>query len=83
MPETQSSVEDRIKQIIVEQTGVKPGEVTSKSHLVNDLGLDSLDSVELVMALEEEFNIEIEDEVAEKLVTVQQVVEFVQSKVKA
>lgn len=82
MPETQSSVEDRIKQIIVDQTGVKPEEVTPKSHLVNDLGLDSLDSVELVMALEEEFDIEIEDEIAEKLVTVQQVVEHVQSKVK-
>lgn len=82
MPETQSTVEDRIRQIIVDQTGVKPDEVSLKSHLVNDLGLDSLDSVELTMALEEEFNIEIDDEVAEKLVTVQQVVDFVQGKVK-
>jgi acyl carrier protein len=82
MPETKSSVEDRVKQIIIEQTGVKTEEITLQSHLVNDLGLDSLDSVELVMALEEEFDIEIDDEVAEKLVTVQQVVEHVQSKAK-
>lgn len=82
MPETKSSVEDRVKQIIIEQTGVKPEEITLQSHLVNDLGLDSLDSVELVMALEEEFDIEIEDETAEKLVTVQQVVEHVQAKAK-
>ena len=64
------SVAERVKEIIVEQLGVDPEEVTMEASFVNDLGADSLDTVELVMALEEEFNIEIPDEEAEKLDTV-------------
>ncbi|MCK4401294.1 acyl carrier protein [bacterium] len=62
--------EKRVKEIIVEQLGVKPEEVTNEASFVDDLGADSLDTVELVMALEEEFDIEIPDEDAEKIVTV-------------
>jgi len=62
--------EKRVKEIIVEQLGVKPDEVTNEASFVDDLGADSLDTVELVMALEEEFDIEIPDEDAEKIVTV-------------
>ncbi len=83
MPDTKVNVETRVREIIVEQTGAKLEEVTPQSHLVNDLGLDSLDSVELTMALEEEFNVEINDEDAEKLVTVKQIVDYIQPKVKA
>ncbi|MDO9463937.1 MAG: acyl carrier protein [bacterium] len=64
------SSEKRVKEIIVEQLGVKPEEVTNEASFVDDLGADSLDTVELVMALEEEFDIEIPDEDAEKIVTV-------------
>ena len=64
------SSEKRVKEIIVEQLGVKPDEVTNEASFVDDLGADSLDTVELVMALEEEFDIEIPDEDAEKIVTV-------------
>ena len=59
-----------MKEIIIEQLGVKPDEVTNEASFVDDLGADSLDTVELVMALEEEFDIEIPDEDAEKIVTV-------------
>ena len=62
--------EKRVKEIIVEQLGVKAEEVTNEASFVDDLGADSLDTVELVMALEEEFDIEIPDEDAEKIVTV-------------
>ena len=62
--------EKRVKEIIIEQLGVKPDEVTNEASFVDDLGADSLDTVELVMALEEEFDIEIPDEDAEKIVTV-------------
>ncbi len=72
-----SSVEERVKQIVVEQLGVKEEEVTGDASFVDDLGADSLDTVELVMALEEEFNCEIPDEEAEKITTVKQAVDYV------
>lgn len=72
-----SSVEERVKKIIVEQLGVKEEEVTSEASFVDDLGADSLDTVELVMALEEEFETEIPDEEAEKLTTVGDAVEYI------
>jgi acyl carrier protein len=72
-----SSVEERVKKIVVEQLGVKEDEVTLEASFVDDLGADSLDTVELVMALEEEFETEIPDEDAEKITTVQQAVSFV------
>lgn len=74
-----SSIEDRVKKIIVEQLGVKEEDVTSEASFVDDLGADSLDTVELVMALEEEFETEIPDEDAEKITTVSQVVEYINS----
>ena len=72
-----SSVEERVKKIVVEQLGVKEDEVTNEASFVDDLGADSLDTVELVMALEEEFKTEIPDEEAEKITTVQQAVDYV------
>jgi acyl carrier protein len=73
------SIEDKVKSIIVEQLGVDPEEVKSESAFVNDLGADSLDTVELVMALEEAFKIEISDEDAEKIHTVGDAVRYIQS----
>ena len=75
-------VEARVKEIIVEQLGVDTGEVTTQASFVNDLGADSLDTVELVMALEEEFDIEIPDEEAEKIQTVQQAVDYIKNHMK-
>lgn len=72
-----SSVEERVKKIIVEQLGVKEDEVTPEASFVDDLGADSLDTVELVMALEEEFECEIPDEEAEKLTTVGQAIDYI------
>ena len=72
-----STVEERVKQIVVEQLGVKEDEVSPDSSFVDDLGADSLDTVELVMALEEEFNCEIPDEEAEKITTVQEAIEYI------
>ena len=72
-----SSIEERVKQIVVEQLGVKEEDVTADSSFVDDLGADSLDTVELVMALEEEFNCEIPDEEAEKITTIQQAIDYV------
>lgn len=72
-----SSVEERVKKIIVEQLGVKEDEVTKEASFVDDLGADSLDTVELVMALEEEFECEIPDEEAEKLTTVGQAIDYI------
>lgn len=72
-----SIIEEKVKTIIAEQLGVKPEEVINQASFVNDLGADSLDTVELVMALEEEFNIEIPDEDAEKIVTVQSAIDFI------
>ena len=78
-----ASVEERVKQIIVEQLGVDEGEVTSTASFVDDLGADSLDTVELVMAFEEAFDIEIPDEDAEKITRVKEAVEYIESHAKA
>ena len=72
-----SSIEEQVKNIVAEQLGVKEDEVTNDASFVDDLGADSLDTVELVMALEEEFETEIPDEQAEKITTVQQAIDFV------
>ena len=72
-----STVEERVKKIVVEQLGAKDEEVSNQSSFVDDLGADSLDTVELVMALEEEFECEIPDEEAEKITTVQQAIDYV------
>ncbi len=74
-----SSVEERVEKIVIEQLGVKAEEVTKEASFVDDLGADSLDTVELVMALEEEFETEIPDEDAEKITTVQQAIDYVNS----
>ncbi|MBR3325022.1 MAG: acyl carrier protein [Clostridia bacterium] len=72
---------DKVKNIIVEQLGVAEGEIELDSSFIDDLGADSLDIVELIMALEEEFDIEIPDEDAEKVVTVQDVVDYLKENV--
>jgi len=72
-----TEIEQRIKKIVAEQLGVNESEVKNESSFVNDLGADSLDTVELVMALEEEFECEIPDEQAEKINTVQEAIDFV------
>lgn len=72
-----STVEDRVTRIVVEQLGVKEDEVSGDSSFVDDLGADSLDTVELVMALEEKFNCEIPDEEAEKITTVKHAVDYI------
>jgi acyl carrier protein len=72
-----SNIEERVKKITVEQLGVSEAEVKVDSSFVDDLGADSLDSVELVMALEEEFDTEIPDEEAEKITTVQAAIDYV------
>lgn len=74
-----SSVADRVKEIIVEQLGVNPEQVVPEAKFVEDLGADSLDTVELVMALEEEFGAEIPDEEAEKLTTVGQASSYIEN----
>jgi acyl carrier protein len=74
-----SSIEERVKKIVIEQLGVEEEEVTSEASFVDDLGADSLDTVELVMALEEEFETEIPDEEAEKITTVKEAVTFINS----
>jgi acyl carrier protein len=71
---------EKIKKIIVDQLGVDESEVTPMASFVDDLGADSLDTVELVMALEEEFGIEIPDEDAEKLLTVEDVIKYIEAK---
>ena len=72
-----STIEERVKKIVAEQLGVKEDEVKNTSSFVEDLGADSLDTVELVMALEEEFETEIPDEEAEKITTVQAAIDYV------
>lgn len=72
-----SDIEARVKGVVVEQLGVDESEVTNASSFVDDLGADSLDTVELVMALEEEFGTEIPDEEAEKITTVQLAIDYV------
>ncbi len=73
------SVEERVRKIVCEQLGVSDDEVNNDSSFVDDLGADSLDTVELVMALEEEFDLEIADEEAEKISTVQEAVDYINS----
>ena len=72
-----SSIEAQVKSIVAEQLGVKEDEVTNQASFVDDLGADSLDTVELVMALEEEFETEIPDEDAEKIKTVQHAIDYI------
>jgi len=72
-----AAVDEKVKQIIVEQLGVDEGEVTQNASFVDDLGADSLDTVELVMAFEEAFDIEIPDEDAEKIKTVKDAVDYI------
>jgi len=72
-----SDIEQRVKKIVAEQLGVNEADIKTESSFVDDLGADSLDTVELVMALEEEFECEIPDEEAEKITTVQQAVNYV------
>ncbi|MDH3977012.1 MAG: acyl carrier protein [Gammaproteobacteria bacterium] len=74
-----SSIEEQVKNIVAEQLGVKEDEVTNAASFVDDLGADSLDTVELVMALEEEFETEIPDEEAEKITTVQLAIDFIKA----
>ena len=74
-----SNIEERVKKIVAEQLGVKEEEVTIEKSFVDDLGADSLDTVELVMALEEEFETEIPDEEAEKITTVQAAIDYVKA----
>ncbi|MHB8257950.1 MAG: acyl carrier protein [Acidiferrobacterales bacterium] len=77
-----SSVDERVMKIVVEQLGVNENEVTKESSFVDDLGADSLDTVELVMALEEEFDCEIPDEEAEKITTVKQAIDYINAHLK-
>jgi len=72
-----NEIETRVKKIVVEQLGVKEDEITTDASFVDDLGADSLDTVELVMALEEEFETEIPDEDAEKIVTIKDAVNYI------
>ena len=78
-----ASVDEKVKQIVTEQLGVDQGEVTTSASFVDDLGADSLDRVELVMAFEEAFDIEIPDEDAEKLRTVQDAIDYIAKQPKA
>ncbi|HDN86167.1 MAG TPA: acyl carrier protein [Candidatus Omnitrophica bacterium] len=77
-----NNIEERVKEIIAEQLGVKKEEIRPESSFVDDLGADSLDTVEIVMALEEEFGIEIPDEDAEKISTVGEAIQYIENKVK-
>ncbi|WP_024851494.1 acyl carrier protein [Hydrogenovibrio kuenenii] len=74
-----SSIEERVKKIVVEQLGVEEGQVTPDASFIDDLGADSLDTVELVMALEEEFDCEIPDEEAEKIATLAQATSYIEA----
>lgn len=76
------NIEQRVKKIVAEQLGVNEADIKNESSFVDDLGADSLDTVELVMALEEEFECEIPDEAAEKITTVQQAIDYVSANVK-
>ena len=75
------SVLERLKKIVIEQLGVDEGQVTADASITDDLGADSLDRVELVMAIEQEFNIEISDEDAEKIETINDAVSYVQKRI--
>ena len=74
-----SSIEERVNKIIIEQLGVNSDQVTAEASFVDDLGADSLDTVELVMALEEEFETEIPDDEAEKITTVKEAMDYVEA----
>ena len=76
------ALEDRVRDLIVDQLGVSPDEVTKEASFIDDLGADSLDTVELIMAFEEEFGIEIPDEDAEKMSTVGDAIEYLEKHVK-
>jgi len=76
-----SGISEKVKSVIAEQLGVKPEEVTDNAKFVDDLGADSLDTVELVMALEEEYGVEIPDEDAEKLTTVGEAIKYIDEKI--
>ncbi|MGE5321190.1 MAG: acyl carrier protein [Hyphomicrobiaceae bacterium] len=76
------NIEQRVKKIVAEQLGVNESEIKNESSFVDDLGADSLDTVELVMALEEEFECEIPDEQAEKITTVQQAIDYINAHLK-
>ncbi len=78
-----SDIESRVKKIVAEQLGVAEADIKNESSFVDDLGADSLDTVELVMALEDEFEMEIPDEQAEKITTVQQAIDYATANVKA
>jgi len=78
-----STVEERVRKIVSEQLGVKEEELDNAASFVDDLGADSLDTVELVMALEEEFETEIPDEEAEKIATIQQAIDYINSQSQA
>jgi acyl carrier protein len=78
----EKSIEEKVKDIIVEQLGVNPEQVTSQASFIEDLGADSLDIVELVMAFEEEFSVEVPDEDAEKLQTVGDVIKYIEERAK-
>jgi acyl carrier protein len=73
-------IEEKVKEIIVDQLGVDPSQVTPEAHFIDDLGADSLDTVELVMAFEEQFDIKIPDEDAEKITTVQSAIDYLKKK---
>jgi acyl carrier protein len=80
---SQTEIFDKVKKIVADQLSVEAQTITPQSNFANDLGADSLDTVELVMALEEEFDIEIPDEAAEKITTVQEAVDYINNKVAA
>ena len=77
---SEKSISEKVKDIIVEQLGLNPEQVTESASFIEDLGADSLDTVELVMAFEEEFSVEVPDEDAEKLQTVGNVVDYIEKK---
>jgi acyl carrier protein len=76
-----ATIAERVKKIIVDQLGVKDSDVRNDAHFTDDLGADSLDTVELVMAFEDEFNVEIPDEMAEKIATVQDAITYLEAHV--
>ncbi len=80
---SQTEIFDKVKKIVADQLSVEDEKITPQSNFANDLGADSLDTVEMVMALEEEFSIEIPDEAAEKITTVQEAVDYINNKVAA
>nr|YP_010330389.1 acyl carrier protein [Rhodella violacea]UNJ18105.1 acyl carrier protein [Rhodella violacea] len=77
---TEQEIFEKVQKIVAQQLGVDPAQVTKQANFANDLGADSLDTVELVMGIEEEFEIEIPDEMAEKIATLEQAVDFIKSK---